>query len=367
MTIVDAYTDMLAGWSGTFSLEKDEKLQHRVMLKSDDTDDGPETCRAYLEATPSLPYLGDGYSEGNESDSEFYCNRIDIKRPSGSDLLWECTINYDRLYSKEWGEDENGDPKEDPLEWRDQLEISVAERQFDQEVGYFLGQGEQGVPLVELLDAGTKVQKNTFQVVVNSAGQPFDPPWQGRKGDQVIRLTRNLSAYNQIWPSFYDGVNDKQVKMTNTFYGINFTFPKYTLLCNEIAAQFRFVNNKRFWEVTFEWIYRPDTWVEEILDQGNMVSICDGHPDGAGGKYSPGEGDSNSPAGTPPLRRLKDAKGPSKNDQALIDGLILFDGLGQPLGDASQADQRCATLSPRFMNYLFQHSVSMELLPGISV
>jgi hypothetical protein len=103
--------------------------------------------------------------------------------------------------------------------------------------------------------------------LVNSAGEPFDPPIQEEFNDLVLRITRNEAAYDPALASEYKkAVNSDQFLW----------FEPYTVRCNLFEGRRIRIGNLFYYQVNYEFIIRQDPdadgnisgWKRRILDQG---------------------------------------------------------------------------------------------------
>jgi len=108
------------------------------------------------------------------------------------------------------------------------------------------------------------------KAVVNSSGQPFNPPIE------VISscLTLTISAYGPITLDpiqkqlmYEDSTNSSAL----TIPGITTTtFPIQSLRCTEYNAETETENGQAYWKIDVSCEYKPTTWVVSILDAGTM-------------------------------------------------------------------------------------------------
>lgn len=361
-------------WNGRETWGSGRSRTVEYYVETDDIDDGPSQIALHFAGSGTLPYLGTPYAHGNDVDSTLFLqsftpNRVPESSPDNESdgkprVAWRVTCEYTELSESEVGEDENGDPKENPLDWRDRLEIGMAERHVDAWYGYFLGVAH-GIDDAGRLAMGRNIagrpnkpiSATTRTNVCASNGQPFDPPPTMPLTDLVIRYTTNFADYDSSWPVFVNGVNNKGVSLKSTFYGVDLDFDTYTLRVADIGSSFRFVNGVRFHEVTFEYQWRKEKWSEMILDQGNMLAGFDGMADGEGGTIVI---DSANPGAQPTVIKLKEAPGTNKTDRGAVPGPVMLDGAGQvvTLPDRSKG---------YWLEYLFYPPSNLENLPGLTV
>lgn len=366
-------------WNGreTWGSGRSRTVEYQIIC--DDVDDGPSTIYDHFNASGTLPGIGANYNHGNDVDSTLFLQSMSFTRERSAspdnaaatnkpEIPFKGTLEYTELSESEVGEDETGAVKQNPLEWRDRLEIGYAERTVDAWDGYFLGvahgRDDAGRVHMGLGDGGAApfkpISTDKRTSVIASNGQPFDPPPLKSLNDLVIRYTTNSSTYDATWSTYYNSVNNKTVEMSSAFYGVDFTFAPYTLRVADIGGAFRFVNGSRFWEMTFEYQYRKQRWSEMILDQGTMLAAADGAIDGFGGKIVI---DSQLAGAIPTVVKLREPAGQNKPQRDTIPGPILLNGKGQAI-EANVANDRRKSY---WLEYLFYEPASLENLPGITV
>ena len=142
------------------------------------------------------------------------------------------------------------------------------------------------------------VKDNDGNAVVNSAGQPFDPPLTEPRHTLVATITYNSDQYNpNLALDFQDKVNEGQEKIANL------SVPARMARIMEVGATQQFQEDIEYWAVTIKVEIDPRTWDKEVLDQGifekdgtetKRMSTDDGEGvteplklDGAGAKLDP--------------------------------------------------------------------------------
>lgn len=142
------------------------------------------------------------------------------------------------------------------------------------------------------------VKDNAGEPVVNSAGQPFDPPLTQPRHTLVATITYNSDQFDpNIAATFEDSVNEDSEEIANL------TVPARTARIMEVGATQEFFEDITYWAVTIKVEIKPETWDKEVLDQGifekvgsetRRMSTDDGEEvteplklDGNGGKLDP--------------------------------------------------------------------------------
>jgi hypothetical protein len=105
--------------------------------------------------------------------------------------------------------------------------------------------------------------------VVNSAGEPFDPPLEKDDSRPVLVITRPEAGIDPgLFYQYRDAIN------SDPFFGA----PAGTAKVQSIEATRRFENNFYFWDVTYTIHFRPDGWDLNVLDQGYNALDANGQP-----------------------------------------------------------------------------------------
>ncbi len=95
--------------------------------------------------------------------------------------------------------------------------------------------------------------------IVNSAGEPFDPPVEVEVSYPVLTITRNEPIFlPSLAVRFQDAVN------ADFFWGVN---PRCAKI-KGISATKQYQNNLYYWKVTYKIVFNRETWDLQILDIG---------------------------------------------------------------------------------------------------
>lgn len=174
------------------------------------------------------------YSAFGEDDDGSYAQRVSITEDTtaGDGCTWMITVEYGPA---------------DPLEFTptdpmiERPKISFASNQFQ-------------VPVTVTFEDGEEV------AVVNSAGDPFDPPVMVDQPRLLMTITRNEAAYNALL------ANDLHNAINNAPW---FGLPALVWKCLNITGeQAQDPNGDRYWVVTYQFELNRDQWLVLVLDQG---------------------------------------------------------------------------------------------------
>jgi len=104
---------------------------------------------------------------------------------------------------------------------------------------------------------------NTGSPVVNTVGDPFDPPYTDEVHDLTVQIIRNESSFNPIRANEYvDAVNSDYC----TIAGLAVS-PRQAL-CLEYSARSAYRNTVSYWVVTYRFAFKSDGWDVALANRG---------------------------------------------------------------------------------------------------
>ena len=334
-------------WNGsTGSLTRDPRGQEYTAVwrvQVDDPLDQSKTVLEWCEASGPVK-RGDNYAYANDTAAAAtQADRISANRVTNTNDWWEIVAQY-VTPDDQTNEDENGDPTDDPLQWRPDIRTQTVQYQRPVDTSKFLG-GYHGW-------AAAMFPAGQFATPCNSAGVPFNPRPMMDDSRTTLLITRNLAVYDaDEADDVVNGVN------LNTFeidkFGFRGIYPARVAKVRGWNASLRRANGVDFWQAQLAIGIDRRRHIDQILDQGLNARAAHGDPNGRGGFFSPSD---PWPPGMPRLRRLLD-----KNMQPISEP-VLFDGDGQAL------DLTIAPVVPVFGTWLHYHEVdylAMTFLDGI--
>jgi hypothetical protein len=297
------------------------------LLTSDNPRDDGQTCVDFMDTIGRG--LSDTFRYADREDSTVWCKKVTPTRIPNSVLHWQVVCEYSPLEPKESSEDEDGNPTDDPMDWR--YEISCGTQFFQTPV--WKAWNIDPMPH-EGVGAGYQCPAETLGPVVNSAGIVYDPPLLRDTPETVLRISGNWPEYWAANLTCYAGrINPSPLRWSVrllTYYGFrDQVFPPYCVLCAAVTADYRRDNGVSFWQYTYEWRIRErastinpqDGFLETILDRGITRLAKGGSPDGKGGTISASDIKEGMGINSP----VRDVAGDR------VPELVLFDGHGQPL------------------------------------
>lgn len=207
--------------------EQDNKRQRRYTRTFRVTCSTPKDGPSVVMAAASVPSVYGAYSSGNDSDSGALAERISVKEDGFCQWIAEVTYS---TFTPDPAQNEDDPTNRAPvMRWSSAL---------------------YQVPVVEALD-GTPI--------VNSAGDPFDPPIERDDKRMVLSYERYETTYSPALSVDYAcAVNE------DPFLG----FAAGLARCNSIEAERHYEKGEWLWKVRYEFEFRREGWRARPLDQG---------------------------------------------------------------------------------------------------
>lgn len=224
------------GRDGEFSLdEKRYSMVHRVVM--DSSSDDAATVRSFLYTATGIR-IGAAFP----SDSAAFCQSIKPRNESYSPRIWLVTS----LFSDKFDRAEN--PLNDPVR------VRWVGRTFSRPLIY---------------DANG-------DAIVNSAGDPFDPPPERDFSRRVAQISANVAAVPSYLDTYEDAINSDSVTLDGK------SFAAGTLKCGQLQiSEWKERNSTAYREISLEIETSREGWNLELLDagfrerdySGNLVNI----------------------------------------------------------------------------------------------
>jgi len=301
-------------WNGVTGGYSEYKPEYTAVwrLFTDNPLDQAQKAIAYVEA--EIAALGDSYEYANDSYASAFLKRIDVNRELGTTDVWIASLHYGVPDDNAQNLDENGNPTDNPLDWRPELHLSTVQYSRPMDRAYYLG-GYKG-------RSHDAMPKDKLTPVVNSAFVPFDPPAEADHSRRVLQVTRNLGWLNA------DVIRNNLINKSNvtfSYRNLSQSAGKYKAKTRDLSVAMQRTNGVDHLQVSvYVDIYedRDEDWTFRIPDRGFDARAWQGDPDGKGGTYDPNE---ERPGGNPYTRRLVDLDGTPFSIPPL------FDGDGQPV------------------------------------
>jgi hypothetical protein len=107
--------------------------------------------------------------------------------------------------------------------------------------------------------------------VVNSAGQPFDPPPMMDATRLTFSVTRNETSFPYaVAIAYQDAVNTAPLLFQPNGEVPGITLATGTVKCQAITGRNFFENDLQYYEVTYNFEIRREGWQLSVLDQGTV-------------------------------------------------------------------------------------------------
>lgn len=236
MAVVGVASPISDGRGGSQDKRKNRYYRRTFVVQVDAAHDGPQT----VLSAPFLPNIGDQYQTNTENDPTSFCSSRTPKAIAR--LVWHVDCDYEPT----------------PPEDTNRPEISF---RFEKLRVPVIGVRDQSFSIGDLLAVPPKAPHN--QGLVNSFGDPFDPPVEYETSRPVVTITRFEPFINSIvLMEYQDAVNDAN------WAG---ALPRQARILDISGVkEWRLLNNVQIprWKVTYQIAFNKDTWDLRVLDAG---------------------------------------------------------------------------------------------------
>jgi len=313
MTVISAKLST-TGVTGTAERGGKREYQATYVVVSDSKTDHALTIQEHFRNQINLPHPDKAtvYAVGGEYDLTALCKKLSCKRVEASVGTWVVTADFGDVQNTEKGEDEDGNPTDDPIEFA--LEIThrfTKTRRPVLEADYIEG-------FIGDADATIRARGNPH-AVVNSAFIPYDPPLERDHSNTIVTITGNFDGLfdGEAARRYMHAVNDRRWRIAHGDYF--FAADAYQSKIQNITPDRMRTNGLSYWRVTFEIETDIFGWRQTILDRGTNRRQCAGDADGRGGIIA------NRDPGQAHSATIVDDIGYAVTEP------VLLDGNGQPI------------------------------------
>lgn len=244
--------------------------------------DTAQTVLKHFRLNADYPWPGRSYKFGDDFDATAIAKTVDAKYIDSSEgkFLVQCTfgpLNGDQQQNQ--GQTASGGNSTDPLKWHDEISVGYTQISVPTEAAIFKGFTKLGVNN-PAFTAGKEM------ALMNSACKPFDPTIEEEVDVKVIRITRNVAAYDDTILDKYQGaINSDVVTINKPKYRFKTSFGIYHGRIKALTADFAVTNGIPYYKHTVEVHVYPKGrygWLRLILDQGieELWKPGDVRPDG---------------------------------------------------------------------------------------
>lgn len=338
MAIID-WKESAASASITASRLGRREWVANYLLTSDNPRDDAQECVDFMDTIGRG--LSSAFKYGDREDFGSFCKQIRATRRPQSALHWDVVCSYSPWEGQredEQRETKEGEPAENPLDWRWDVSTAVQTIQVPVEKAWNM----DPFPPDDGGSGGVTRPVYTLGPVHNSAGITYDPPLMRNVNELIFRVTANTQEYDtKVARSFVNAINSVQVtwsQVLQTYYGMKSdSFLPYCAKCLSASGAYRRTNGIAYWTQTWEFALREraselnpqDGFLETILDRGFSRIANGAAPDGRGGTISGGDIEDGMAIASP-IRDLEGERSPE---------MILLNGHGQPLQTTSTWSQ----------------------------
>lgn len=220
--------------SGSINAQWQREYERAFTVETDDADDGPVTVGAAIPVK-----IGDTYRSRNDSDPGSYCQSIRVSCDTEGGKFWTATAQYG---PRDILSQEPRDPTERPIK------VSWSFSRFERPV---------------VLDQDGKP-------VLNSAGDPFDPPLTVPDSWPLLTIVRNERTFDSLLAyNFNEAVN------LDPFWGVDPGIVKVLDINGELAKD---QDIGWYYVVTYQFEFNPDGWQPSVPDLGYRELDASGKP-----------------------------------------------------------------------------------------
>lgn len=290
-----AVTGHVLAWRGASGDDDGKKRSYKAVYRvyTDNQLDGAQVVLDYFY-TGSMPNPGDRtpYDYGNDSDPLALCNKISVpEHESGSALIWLVTVDFTTETNETaGGTDSNGDPTNNPLDFRPDFSTSFFMVQRPVWEAVYRG-GFTGTVATIIAD-GDKIppQASTYTV--------FDPPLEKEVALKRFSITINTSYFNDTASiGFLKKCNDKDMTL-NPNLGYSFAWDLEIAKGTGLLNDYKSVIKRESVEIggvkqvidyislTAEILIDREGWLKKVVDRDRVRGAKAGDADGRGGTIS---------------------------------------------------------------------------------
>jgi len=207
-----------------------------------------------VKTAVGLPFKWQTYNTETYTDLEAVCYERTFTQNAENPLIWDVRCSYSTV-AVDWKAAVQ--TQDDPI-----LEPPEIEFSFEQRPKALYGYPD---PQQAYIGGGKPAASSG---VVNSAGEPFDPPAEIDVSYPVLTISRNEPLFlPAIAVRFQDAVN------SDVFWGVN----KHCAKIKGIRGVRQYKRNKGYWRVTYQIAFNRETWDLQLLDHGTYyIDASDG-------------------------------------------------------------------------------------------
>lgn len=263
------------------------RIPGRTVAQTKDKTTYAATYRAKLDSASTsdfeilsdyrIPFYGKPY----DGDPRAVCKAKNLSRLSDStlfcdiDVAWETPDKPDDNEDDKPKADDNGNPTDNPFDWRDKVQWIGAK---------FTKPAEDAIVRTDKISRFRPL--NGRGKPINAAGDVYDPPIEIDDSRGILRITKYLQEFpGDVERDYRDAVNSDEVAIIKK--GFNRIFERFTLKMEPLQGQLlyhRQANGREiaYWETVYELAVNWGGWRFNINNVGINESQWDGDTDDAG-------------------------------------------------------------------------------------
>lgn len=281
---------MGSGGTATGSDDGDVALSYNAAwrAKCSSASDAADTVLSHFRQDADLPWPGRPFRFANGFDVTSITKTVDAKYIENSDGWYAVNVTFGPQKGEEQKQENQtpaGNTTSDPMKWHDEISVGFTQISIPVEAAIFKGWTKLGVNNPAFIQG-----KN--MALMNSATKPFDPTIEEEVDIKVIRITRNVRAYDGSIITQYQGaLNSDRVTINKPAYKFRESFGLYHGRIKSITADFVIANGFPYYRNSIEvHVFPPGRygWLRLVLDQGieELYKPEDKRPDGTTVSFS---------------------------------------------------------------------------------
>jgi hypothetical protein len=251
-------------------------------VKCSSAADTQDTVLRYFMQNADYPWPGRPFKFGNDFNTNMFTRTVNANYIENSDGKFRVDCTFQSLQGgdqQQQGQTPSGNNSTNPLQWHDEIHVSFTQISIPVESAIFKGFTKLGVN-------NKSFKQGKEMAIMNSACKPFDPTIEDEIDIKVIRMTRNVEAYDDTQLTQYQGaINSDVVTINKPNYKFKTSFGLYHGRIKSLTADFQITNGIPYYKHGIEiHVYPPGKygWLRLLLDQGfeELYREGDKRPDG---------------------------------------------------------------------------------------
>lgn len=240
--------------------------EYRLMYKV--LTDNPHDDANVVMTAPNLPLMYNPYITETSEDAEALVVDVDCRQHEKLRTFWIVVLQY----STEWGEQDDGTGQTDTpfgeppvITFGSEIYQEPLPGQSNSQIGS-LGDPSSDLTAIKPQNNQTLINWSGGRGIVNSAGEPYNPPPERQASRPIVTISRNEATFSVAYKCQYEntvnsatwcGLNPRQAWLRSIDATSNIW--RSTLFSNVAIL---------YWRVTYTFALKFETWDLQILDHG---------------------------------------------------------------------------------------------------